>query len=122
MNTVTIVGNITAQPELRYTPSGAAVANFTVAVNKRVKTEDEWTDELEGFFRCNVWRDQAENVANLSKGQRVVVVGRLKQRSWEAKDGSKRDAVEIEVEEVAVSQKFKAKAGASASSSEGGWA
>ena len=80
-NTVTLVGNITDDPELRFTPSGAAVANFTVAVNRRFKNSDQWEDKLDGFFRCNCWRDMAENVAeSLHKGTRVVVVGRLQQR------------------------------------------
>jgi single-strand DNA-binding protein len=106
-NTVTLVGNITDDPELRFTPSGAAVANFTVAVNRRFKQGDQWEDRLDGFFRCSCWRDMAENAAeSLQKGTRVVVVGRLSQRSWEDQEGNKRSAVEVQVDEVAPSLKW----------------
>ena len=106
-NTVTLVGNITDDPELRFTPSGAAVANFTVAVNRRFKNGDRWEDKLDGFFRCSCWRDMAENAAeSLQKGTRVVVVGRLSQRSWEDAEGNKRSAVEVQVDEVAPSLKW----------------
>ena len=94
-NTVTLVGNITDDPELRFTPSGAPVANFTVAVNRRIRNQDGgWDDKLDGFFRCSCWRDMAENVSeSLTKGTRVVVVGRLSQRSWEDAEGNKRKSV-----------------------------
>jgi single-strand DNA-binding protein len=107
-NTVTLVGNITDDPELRFTPSGAAVANFTVAVNRRYKNQDgQWEDKLDGFFRCNCWRDMAENVAeSLKKGSRVVVVGRLQQRSWDDQDGNKRSSFEIQVDEVGPSLRW----------------
>jgi single-strand DNA-binding protein len=107
-NVVTLVGNITDDPELRFTPSGAPVANFTVAVNRRFRNQDgTWDDKLDGFFRCNCWRDMAENVAeSLQKGTRVVVVGRLQQRSWEDQDGNKRSAFEIQVDEVAPSLRW----------------
>ncbi|HVL63601.1 MAG TPA: single-stranded DNA-binding protein [Actinomycetota bacterium] len=107
-NTVTLVGNITDDPELRFTPSGAAVANFTVAVNRRTRNQDgTWEDRLDGFFRCNCWRDMAENVAeSLTKGTRVVVVGRLQQRSWEDREGNKRYEIEVQVDEVAPSLRF----------------
>ena len=107
-NTVTLVGNITDDPELRFTPSGAAVANFTVAVNKRFKNNaGEWEDRLDGFFRCNCWRDMAENVADsLKKGTRVVVTGRLQQRSWDDQEGNKRSAFEIQVDEVGPSLRW----------------
>lgn len=106
-NTVTLVGNITDDPELRFTPSGAAVANFTVAVNRRFKNGDRWEDRLDGFFRCSCWREMAENAAeSLQKGTRVVVVGRLSQRSWEDQEGNKRSAVEVQVDEVAPSLKW----------------
>lgn len=107
-NTVTLVGNITDDPELRFTPSGAAVANFTVAVNRRYKNQDgQWEDKLDGFFRCNCWRDMAENVAeSLKKGSRVVVVGRLQQRSWDDQEGNKRSAFEIQVDEVGPSLRW----------------
>ena len=107
-NTVTLVGNITDDPELRFTPSGRPVANFTVAVNRRWKNNDgQWEDKLDGFFRCNVWADQAENAAeSLQKGTRVLVTGRLQQRSWEDNDGNKRSAFEIQVDEVGPSLKW----------------
>lgn len=100
-NQVTIVGNLTDDPELRYTSSGAPVATFTVAVNRRTRdpVSGEWKDGETSFMRCNVWRDQAEHVAeSLTKGTRAIVVGRLRQRSWESQDGGKRTVVEIEVE------------------------
>ena len=129
-NCVTLVGNITDDPELRFTPSGAAVANFTVAVNRRYKNQDgQWEDKLDGFFRCNCWRDMAENVAeSLQKGARVVVVGRLQQRSWDDQDGNKRSAFEVQVDEVGPSlrwatasiQKSQRSGGSSAPSGGGG--
>ena len=107
-NTVTLVGNITDDPELRFTPSGRPMANFTVAVNRRYKNNDgQWEDKLDGFFRCNVWADQAENAAeSLQKGTRVVVTGRLQQRSWEDNDGNKRSAFEVQVDEVGPSLRW----------------
>ena len=107
-NSVTLVGNITDDPELRFTPSGRPVANFTVAVNRRWKDQSgEWQDKLDGFFRCNVWADQAENAAeSLQKGTRVLVTGRLQQRQWEDNDGNKRSAFEIQVDEVGPSLRW----------------
>ena len=107
-NTVTLVGNITDDPELRFTPGGAAVANFTVAVNQRRPNQDGgWDDKLDGFFRCNAWRDLAENVAeSLQKGTRVMVVGRLQQRSWEDQEGNRRSVVEVLVDEVGPSLRW----------------
>jgi single-strand DNA-binding protein len=108
-NNVTIVGNLTDDPELRFTPSGRPVATFTVAVNKRFRNNDgAWEDRLDGFFRCNVWADMAENVSeSLAKGTRVVVTGRLNQRSWEEKEGgARRSAVEIQVDEVGPSLRW----------------
>jgi single-strand DNA-binding protein len=107
-NCVTLVGNITDDPELRFTPSGAAVANFTVAVNRRFKGQDgQWEDKLDGFFRCNCWRDMAENIAeSLQKGMRVMVVGRLQQRSWDDQEGNKRSTFEIQVDEVGPSLRW----------------
>ncbi len=106
-NTVTLVGNITDDPELRFTPSGLPVANFTVAVNRRVPKDGGWEDKLEGFFRCSCWRDMAENVAeSLQKGSRVMVVGRLQQRSWEDQEGNKRSTVEVQVDEVGPSLRW----------------
>jgi len=101
--TVTVVGNLTNDPELRFTPSGAAVASFTVASSTRVldKQTNEWKDGDTLFMRCSVWRQYAENVAeSLQRGMRVVVSGRLKQRSYETKEGEKRTVVELEVDDV----------------------
>ena len=100
---ITIVGNLTADPELRFTPSGAAVANFTVASTPRYfdKQAGEWKDGEALFMRCSVWRQYAENVAeSLSRGARVIVQGRLKQRSFETKEGEKRTVVELDVDEI----------------------
>jgi len=100
---VTVVGNLTNEPELRFTPSGAAVASFTVASSSRVldKTTNEWKDGETVFMRCSVWRQYAENVAeSLTKGTRVIVSGRLKQRSYETREGEKRQVMELEVEDV----------------------
>jgi single-strand DNA-binding protein len=106
-NQVTLVGNITDDPELRFTPSGSAVANFTVAINRRIRQGDRWEDRLDGFFNCSCWRDLAENAAeSLRKGTRVVVVGRLQQRSWEDREGNRRTAVEVQVDEVAPSLRW----------------
>jgi len=100
---VTITGNLTNDPELRFTPSGAAVASFTVASSTRVldKQTNEWKDGDTTFLRCNVWRQYAENVAeSLQRGMRVIVNGRLKQRSYETKEGEKRTVYEVEVDDV----------------------
>lgn len=106
-NAVTIAGNLTADPELRFTPNGTAVASFTIAVSKRRKVGNEWQDELEGFFRCNAWRQLAENLAeSLRKGTRVVITGRLRQRSWETREGQKRSEIEIEADDVGPSLKW----------------
>lgn len=106
---ITVVGNLTADPELRFTPSGAAVANFTIASTPRTydKQAGEWRDGDALFLRCNVWRAAAENVAeSLTRGTRVIAQGRLKQRSFETKEGEKRTVVELEVDEVGPSLKF----------------
>jgi single-strand DNA-binding protein len=100
---VTIVGNLTADPELRFTPSGQAVANFTVASTTRLldKQTNEWKDGDTVFMRCAVWRQYAENVAeSLTRGARVIATGRLKQRSYETKEGEKRTVVELDVDDV----------------------
>ncbi|MDO5700549.1 MAG: single-stranded DNA-binding protein [Bowdeniella nasicola] len=100
---ITIVGNLTADPELRFTNSGAPVANFTVASTPRQFDREtrEWKDGDTLFMRCSVWRDYAENVAeSLTKGMRVIVQGRLVQRNWETPEGDKRSVVECQVEEV----------------------
>ncbi|MEI6362850.1 MAG: single-stranded DNA-binding protein [Actinomycetes bacterium] len=100
---ITVVGNLVADPELRFTPSGAAVANFRVASTPRIldKTTNEWKDGESLFITCNVWRQYAENVAeSLTKGMRVIVTGRLKQRSYETREGEKRTVVEMDVDDV----------------------
>ena len=101
--TITIVGNLTNDPELRFTPSGAAVASFTVASTPRTfdRNTNEWKDGDTLFMSCSVWRQSAENVAeSLTKGMRVIVQGSLKQRSYETREGEKRTVVEMTVEEV----------------------
>ena len=100
---ITMIGNLVADPELRFTPSGAAVASFRVASTPRFfdKQNNEWKDGESLFLTCNVWRQQAENVTeSLAKGMRVVVVGRLRQRSYETRDGERRQVMEIEVDDV----------------------
>ena len=106
---ITVVGNLTADPELRFTPSGAAVANFTVASTPRTfdRQSGEWKDGEALFLRCSVWRQAAENVAeSLTKGTAVIVQGRLKQRSYETKEGEKRTVYELDVDEIGPSLKF----------------
>jgi single-strand DNA-binding protein len=108
-NQIVIVGNLTDDPELRYTPNGAAVANFRVAVSRRVKddTTGQWKDAETSFFRVNAWRSLGENAAeSLTRGSRVVVVGRLRSRSWETPEGETRSAVEIEADEVGPSLRW----------------
>jgi len=106
---ITVVGNLTGDPELRFTPSGAAVANFTVASTPRSfdKQSNEWKDGDTLFMRCSVWREAAENVAeSLTKGMRVLVQGRLVQRSYETREGEKRTVVELQVDEVGPSLRY----------------
>jgi len=106
-NQVMLVGNLTDDPELRFTPNGAAVANFRLAVTPRVREGDSWKDGETSFFRINVWRQQAENVAEtLQKGARCIVVGRLRTRSWETPEGEKRSVTEVEADEIGPSLKF----------------
>ena len=100
---ITVVGNLTADPELRFTPSGAAVANFTIAQTPRIfdRESSEWKDADAIFMRCNVWREQAEHVAeSLLKGMQVIATGTLRQRSYETKEGEKRTVYEMTVEHV----------------------
>ena len=106
---ITVIGNLTADPELRYTPNGAAVANFTVASTPRQfdRQANEWKDGETLFMRCSIWRDAAENVAeSLQRGSRVVVTGRLKSRSYETKEGERRTTTELEVDEVGPSLRY----------------
>lgn len=107
---LTVIGNLTSDPELLFTPSGAAVANFTVASTPRKynSNTNQWEDGEALFLRCNVWRTQAENIAEgLVRGNRVIVYGKLVQRSFETKEGEKRTVQELEVEEIGPSSKFK---------------
>ena len=106
---ITVVGNLVEDPELRFTPSGAAVAAFRIAStpSRFNKDTSKWEDGDSLFLRCSVWRQAAENVAeSLQRGMRVIVQGRLKQREWETKDGEKRTSYEIDVDEVGPSLKF----------------
>lgn len=106
---LTVVGNLTADPELRFTQSGAAVTSFTVASTPRTfdKNSGEWKDGEALFLRCNVWRQVAENVAeSLTRGSRVLVTGRLKQRSFETKEGEKRTVIELDVDEIGPSLRY----------------
>lgn len=106
---ITVVGNLTADPELRFTPSGAAVANFTVASTPRHfdRQSNEWVDDETLFLRCSIWREAAENVAeSLHRGTRVVVTGKLKQRSYDTKEGEKRTTFELDVDEVGPSLRY----------------
>ena len=106
---ITVVGNLTADPELRFTPSGAAVANFTVASTPRTfdRQTNDWKDGEALFLNCSVWRQAAENAAeSLTRGMRVIVSGRLKARSYETREGEKRTVFEIDVDEVGPSMKY----------------
>jgi single-strand DNA-binding protein len=106
-NQVTLSGNLTDDPELRFTPNGVAVANFRLAVDQRVWETGGWKDGESSYFRVSVWRDQAEHVSrSLHKGARCVVVGRLRSRSWETPEGQRRSAVEVDAEEVGMSLRF----------------
>jgi single-strand DNA-binding protein len=107
--TITLVGNLTADPELRFTPSGAAVANFTVASTPRTfdRQTNEWRDGDAMFLNCAVWRQAAENVAeSLQKGMRVIVQGRLRSRSYETREGERRTVFEIDVDEIGPALKY----------------
>ena len=120
---ITVVGNLTADPELRFTPSGAAVANFTVASTPRTfdRQTQEWKDGEALFLRCNVWRQAAENVAeSLQRGSRVIVTGRLKSRTWDTKEGEKRTVIELEVDEIGPSLRYATAKVTKASRGEGG--
>ena len=121
---ITVVGNLTADPELRFTQSGAAVASFTVASTPRTfdRQSGEWKDGEALFLRCSIWRQAAENVAeSLTRGMRVVVQGRLRQRSFDTKEGEKRTVIEMEVDEIGPSLRYAtAKVNRAERSSDGG--
>ena len=119
---ITLIGNLTGDPELRFTPSGAAVANFTVASTPRTfdRQSSEWKDGDTMFLNCSIWRQAAENVAEtLSKGMRVIVQGRLKSRSYDDREGNRRTVFEVDVEEVGPSLRY-ATAEVSRTSGQGG--
>ena len=106
---ITLIGNLTADPELRFTPSGAAVASFTVASTPRIfdRQSGEWKEGETLFMRCSLWREAAENAAeSLTKGMRVIVQGRLTQRSYETREGEKRTVVELQVDEIGPSLRY----------------
>ncbi len=106
-NNVTVVGNLTADPELRFTASGVAMVNLSVADSRRYQDRNgEWQEDT-SFFRGTCWRDLAENVAeSLTKGARVIITGRLKQRTWETKEGEKRNVVELDIQEIGPSLRW----------------
>jgi single-strand DNA-binding protein len=107
MTQVTIVGNLTADPELRFTPSGAAVATFAIAESSRVKENGEWKDGPATFWRCEIWNDAAENLAeSLKRGMRVIAVGETHQRTFETKAGESRTVTEVKVSEIGPSLKW----------------
>lgn len=106
---ITVIGNLTGRPEVRYTAQGIAVANLTIAHNTRVfdKRANDWADGPTTFIRCSVWREQAEEVATLEKGARVIATGVLSQRDWEDREsGAKRSSLELTVDEIGESMKF----------------
>src|SRR5690606_1121778 len=106
---ITVVGNLVSDPELRYTQSGLAVASFTIASTPRTfdRASNEWKDGEALFLRASIWREAAENVAaSLTKGQRVIAQGRLRQRSYETKEGEKRTVIELEVDEIGPSLRY----------------
>jgi single-strand DNA-binding protein len=106
-NHTTIVGNLVEDPEVRFTNTGIAVTNLRVAVTQRVQQDGQWRDGETNFFKVNIWRGQAENLAeSLTKGDRVMVTGRLRLRSWETPEGEKRSVTEIEADEVGASLKW----------------
>jgi single-strand DNA-binding protein len=108
-NAITIVGNLTDDPELRFTPNGVPVTNCRVAVNRRFfnRQTNDWDEKLDGYFTVNIWRDHAENIAeSLHRGDRVLVTGRLQSRSYETKDGETRWVTEIEADEVCPSLRW----------------
>lgn len=122
---ITLIGNLTGDPELRFTPSGAAVANFTVASTPRTfdRQSSEWKDGDTMFLNCSIWRQAAENVAEtLSKGMRVIVQGRLKSRSYDDREGNRRTVFEVDVEEVGPSLRYAtAKVNRTSGQGGGGW-
>lgn len=106
-NSITVIGNLTRDPELRYTTQGTAVVNFSVAHTPRRKTDSGWEDGDTSFFNCSAWRDLGEHIAaSFQKGQRVIVIGTMQQRSWEDNDGNKRTSYDVQVDEAGHSLKW----------------
>lgn len=127
---ITVIGNVTSDPELRFTQSGVAVANFTVASTPRYldRQAGEWKDGEATFLRCNIWRQAAENLAeSLTRGARVIASGRLKQRTYETRDGDKRTVTELAIDEIGPSLRYatatvkKVKRGGNATSTNDPW-
>jgi len=105
-NSVTLVGNLVEDPELRFTPSGVAMAKIALAVNRRYQSNNEWQEET-SFFRGTCWRDMAENVAeSLQKGMRVIITGSLEQRTWETQEGDKRSVIELRIDDIGPSVRW----------------
>ena len=120
-NSVTLVGNLVDDPELRFTPSGVALAKLRFAVNRRYQRNGEWQEDT-SFFTGTCWRDMAENVAeSLTKGTRVVLNGRLEQRSWETQDGDKRSIVEVDIKEIGPSLRWATATVTKTPRADGGW-
>ncbi len=120
-NSVTLIGNLVDDPELRFTPSGVAMAKLRFAVNRRYQRNGEWQEET-SFFGGTLWRDAAENAAeSLQKGMRVIITGRLEQRTWETQEGDKRSIVEVSIDEVGPSLRW-ATASVTKTAKTGDWA
>jgi single-strand DNA-binding protein len=120
-NSVTLVGNLTQDPELRFTPSGVAMTKLSFAVNKRYQSQGEWKEET-SFFNGTCWRDMAENVAeSLTRGMRVIVVGELQQRTWETQEGDKRSTIDVDIKEIGPSVRWATAAVTKTPRADGGW-
>ena len=121
VNSVTLIGNLTQDPELRFTPSGVAMTKVSFAVNKRYQSQGEWKEET-SFFNGTCWRDVAENVAeSLTKGMRVIVVGELQQRSWETQEGEKRSTIDVDIKEIGPSIRWATATVTKTPRADGGW-
>lgn len=106
-NQITVIGNLTRDPELRYTTAGVAVVSFSIAQSERRKKDDKWEDGPISFFNCSAWRELGENIAaSFAKGQRVMVTGRMQMRDWEDKEGNKRSSWELEVHDAGTSVRW----------------
>jgi len=121
VNSVTLIGNLTQDPELRFTPSGVAMTKVSFAVNKRYQSQGEWKEET-SFFNGTCWRDVAENVAeSLTRGMRVIVVGELQQRSWENQEGEKRSTIDVDIKEIGPSIRWATATVTKTPRADGGW-